>query len=332
MHSTKVFLGFGIFALAVIHASAQATTTATCIEDASIDATTKQNIDSVAMGFAQTFFAPKPSAPSDLFTDDVTTNTTRQQLYELFATEIIHFEPTNILLQHTYFLKLKGDSPGRLTCTADVSKSADSVSLTAKNVPEQAHVLISAETINNKMALTVWLIPEKGKWKVQSFWMNLSSMADKDTVQLWELARAQRHAGHGFNAALLYAAALQTAYRGSDYQLGITEAISDDMSQFKAPVEVQCQPPFIWKDGESIYKIMQVGPIAIGGKLYVAIGHEVAPWQNDEQVDGWNRVLITYFKRQFPEYSDVFSGIVIRAYERRSNRGYGTVEDSPHLK
>ena len=77
---------------------------------------------------------------------------------------------------------------------------------------------------------------------------------------------------------------------------------------------------------------MQVGPIAIGGKLYVAIGHDVAPWQNDEQVDGWNRVLITYFKRQFPEYSDIFFGIVIRAYERGSNRGYGTVEDSPHLK
>ena len=73
-------------------------------------------------------------------------------------------------------------------------------------------------------------------------------------------------------------------------------------------------------------KVMNVGPVAIGGKIYVAITHEVSPWQSDQQVDGWNKNLINYFKHRFPEYSGVFAGLVVRAKERGTNRGFGTVD------
>ena len=81
-----------------------------------------------------------------------------------------------------------------------------------------------------------------------------------------------------------------------------------------------------------MYKVLSVGPIAIAGKIYVVIVHEVSPWQSDNQVDGWNKELLKYFKSRFPEYSDVFAGLVARAVEQGSNRGYGTVEELPAAK
>jgi hypothetical protein len=77
---------------------------------------------------------------------------------------------------------------------------------------------------------------------------------------------------------------------------------------------------------------MNVGPIAIAGKMYILIVHQVSPWQSDAQVDGWNKELLSYFKRRFPEYSDVFSGLVARAIEQGTSRGFGTVEEVPSAK
>jgi hypothetical protein len=162
--------------------------------------------------------------------------------------------------------------------------------------------------------------------------LNVSTLADKDSLQLWALARTQQARQHSFNAALLYAAAAQTADRGPNFQLGIALSISDEMSKLTAPPEIQGQPPFFWKNGETTYKVASVGPIAVGGKIYVVIVHEVSPWQSDEQVDGWNKDLLRYFKHRFPEYSDFFAGLVARATERGSNRGYGTVEELSSTK
>ena len=179
----------------------------------------------------------------------------------------------------------------------------------------------------HKLAIAVWLVPERNGWKVQSFRANVSTLADKDSKQLWELARAQQALKHSFNAALLYAAAAQTANRGPSFQLGIMQSISNQMSSLTVPDEIKGQPPFLWKNGETTYKVATVGPMAIGGKIYVVMNHEVSPWQTNEQVDGWNKELLSYFKHRFPEYSDAFAGLVARATERGSNRGFGTVEE-----
>lgn len=336
MRSLRVFVGFSVFALAAIQASAQnvytATSqglyTATCIKDGHIDAATRQAADSAAMEFAKSLFGAKP-APSALFAGDAQARAARQQLYAQFVAELHSSEAKNIAPQHTYLIKSTGPATGQLNCTADASKPEDSVSLSVKSVPEQAHVLISAETASDNWALSVWLIPEQDKWKVQSFWMNASSMGGKDSTQLWDLARAQRQAGHALNAFVFYNAALQTVYRGEDFQWGIIQPISDDMAQLAVPAEVQGDPPYTWKDGANAYKITQVEPVAISGKLYVMIGQEVEPWQSNEQVDGWNRAVIAYFKLRFPEYADAFAGIAVRAKEHGGNKSFGTVENTP---
>lgn len=323
---------FGLSILAASQAFSQIPFASSCAEDAHIDTVKKKAIDTVAMTFIQTLLGPNPSAAFDLMSKAGQAEATGQQLDGMAAAIIRQFEPKNLTPQHTYLIELKGKSPGRVVCATDLSKPTGWESLAADNIPEQAHVLLSADTINNKLAVVVWLVPEEGEWKVQSFRLNVSTLADKDSLQLWELARAQQARQHSFNAALLYAAAAQTAERGPNFQLGITQSISDEMSKLTVPAEIQGQPPFFWKSGETTYKVASVGPIAVGGRIYIIIVHEVSPWQSNEQVDGWNKELLSYFKRRFPEYSDVFAGLVARATERGSNRGYGTVEELPDPK
>jgi len=323
---------FGLLFLSAGQAFPQVPSAYSCAEDAHIVTAKKKTIDVVAMNFIQTVLGPSPSAAFDFMSKAGQAETTRQQLDGAAAKIIRQFEPKNVTLQHTYLIELKGKSPGRVVCATDLSKPDGWESLAVDSIPDQAHVLLSADTINNKLAFVVWLVPEQEEWKVQSFRLNVSTLADKDSLQLLVLARAQQARQHSFNAALLYAAAAQTADRGPNFQLGITQSISDDMSKFTGPPEITGQSPFLWKDAEITYKVRSVGPIAIGGKIYVIIVHEVSPWQSDAQVDGLNKELLNYFKRRFPEYSDVFAGLVARGIERGGNRGYGTVEELPTPK
>jgi hypothetical protein len=303
-----------------------------CAEDSHVDAAKKKAIDAVATNFVGALLSATPGDAFEAFSKEGQKNVTREQLIGQGAALIKQFQPKNLTVEHTYLVRLVGNSPGRIVCAADLSKPEGWEALSAANVPEQAHVAMSADAVNNQLAFTVWLIPEGNTWKVQSFWMNVSSLADKNSIQLWQMAREQKARSHNFNATLLYAAAGQIANRGPDFQLGIAQSISEEIPKLVIPAEIQGPPPFTWKNGATTLKILNVGPAAVGGKIYIIILHEVGPWQTDSQVERWNKELLNYFKGHFPEYSEVFAGLVARAKDRESNRLYGTVEESPDRK
>jgi hypothetical protein len=324
---TKTVL-IGLLATGPARSFAQAPSTFTCAQDAQVDTATRQAVDSVALAFTQTVLGADASSAFDLLTEEGKANSSRQQMGGP-ATEVMrHLEPKKLALQHTYLINLKGSSPGRVICGQSLAMPDGWESLAAKSVPEQAHVLLTGEARNNQLATTVWLLPEQGKWRVQSFWVGASSYGRLDTVELLNMARAQRQAGHRFNAAMLYTAATETSYRGANFQMGIAQAISDDLAHFDLPSGLKGQAPFLWSDSAMTYKVLQIGPISIANKLYIVIAHEVAPWQSNEQVEAWNKQVLAYFKGQYPEYAETFSGVVVRAQERGTHRGYGTVEET----
>jgi len=299
----------------------------TCNEDANIPAAKRKLIEATASEFLQKLMESRSEEALTMMSKDGQANVTREQMKGMSIMLSQQWKPQNTSIQHTYFVKLMGKSPGRVLCATNLKKPNGWESLEAADLAEQAYVSMSAETINNHLAFTVWLVPEERSWKIQSVWMNVSTLADKDSMQLWEVAQEQRKKGHNFNAAAYYAAAAQVANRGPSFQMGIVQSISEDVSTLTIPEEVKGPPPFFWKDGERTYKVLQVGPIAVGGKIYLAVNHEVPPWQSNEQVDGWNKEFIRYIKQHFPEYSDAFAGIVIRAMERGTTRGFGTVDE-----
>jgi hypothetical protein len=326
-----LFLGTAL-AVAGVSARAQSLFAFSCQQDSEIPSEKKTALELVAMDFVHKLLGANPETVFDMMSEGGKRSGTREQLKSMATETFQKMQLRNLAPMHSYFIQLKGQSPGHIVCGNDLGKPDGWESLEAANVPEQAHVLISAKTINNLMVVSVWLVPEQRAWKVQSFWLNASSMADLDSMKMRELAQVQRAKGHNFNAVILYTTAAQLARRGPSVQLGITQAIADDLAKLPVPSEIRGPAPFLWQDGEKTFKVLNVGPIAVGGKIHMMIVHEVSPWQSDTQVDGWNKELLRYFKKRFPEYSDSFAGLVARAHERSGNRGFGTVEETPVSK
>jgi hypothetical protein len=326
-----LFLGVAL-AVASVSANAQSPFAFSCQQDSGIPSEKRTAFELVAMDFVHKLLGTNPETVFDMMSEDGKKSGTREGLKTVATETFQKMQLRSLSPLHTYSIELKGQSPGRIVCGNDLSKPDGWESLEAANAPEQAHVLISAKTVNNLMVVSVWLVPEQGAWKVQSFWMNAASMADLDSIKMRELAQAQQAKGHNFNAVILYTTAAQLARRGPSVQLGIAQVIADDLAKLPVPSEIRGPAPFFWKDGEKTYKVLNVGPIAVGGKIYMMLVQEVAPWQSNAQVDGWNQELLRYFKKRFPEYSDSFAGLVARAHERGSNRGFGTVEETPTAK
>jgi hypothetical protein len=91
----------------------------------------------------------------------------------------------------------------------------------------------------------------------------------------------------------------------------------------------QGQAPFTWQLGGESFRILRLGPIGVGGKVYLIITQELSPWPQDSGADLKNRQSISEVKRAFPEYAAVFAGLVTAAQEKDGNRGFRTVDDAP---
>ncbi|HSY01365.1 MAG TPA: hypothetical protein VK819_04400 [Acidobacteriaceae bacterium] len=308
-------------------AYSQEVVASSCRENDQIDSSKRQEVNAAALDFVQTLLGSNPAAAFSSLSEEGKKAVPDEMALVQAATLIQQFKPADLKVEHTYVINIFGKSPGRVVCGKSLSKPDEWVSVVAADLPEQAYVSLSAEAINNQFAFTVWLVPGAGGWKVQSFSMNMGTLANEGPDQLWERARAQKANGHNLNAALLYFAAMQTINRGPNLQLGLADAISKDASEYQLPPEIEGQPPFEWKAPDMTFEVLSVGPIAVGGKIYIVIQDESPPWHSNDQIDGWNRKLIAWFKGRFPEYSDAFAGIVVRANEQGTHRGYGTVDE-----
>ncbi len=301
-----------------------------CLENEKIDPRKRSAVEDAALRFTRASLSNDANSAYDQFTTEVKQNLTREQFEASLRQILLPLGSLkDVKAQHTYLLDLIGTSPQRIVCGNDISRPQGWVAVAAKDVPEQAHVLVGAQALNNAWVFALWLIPEHGQWRVQSFYANAATLADKSGEDVWLLARAEKDKGHFLNAAILYTAAASLAFRGPNFQLGILPTIQEEMQQLSVAEDLKGQPPFLWKGSGRSFKVLQLGPISIGGKTYLVIDHEVEPWKNDEQVEGWSRELMRYFVARFPEYSEIFAGLVIRGRERGSNRLFGTVEEVP---
>ncbi len=237
----KIRLLFLVAALALASTSvhAQSLFVSTCQEDSKIPSEKRTDFELVAMNLVHKLLGANPETVFDMMSEEGRKTGTREQLKALATETFQKMQLRNLSPLHSYYIELKGQSPGRIVCGNDFSKPDGWESLEAANVPEQAHVLISANTINNLMVVSVWLVPEHGAWKVQSFWLNAASMADLDSAKLRELAQVQQTKGHNFNAIILYTTAAQLARRGPSVQLGITQAIANDLAKIPVPSEIR---------------------------------------------------------------------------------------------
>jgi hypothetical protein len=302
---------------------------ATCKTDDEIAAKERDSVDQVALKFVQDAVGPDPSTAYASFTSDAKGSVHLDQFVTAFQTGIKPIGPfKDLRVTHTYIATVTGGNQEQRVVCRNLSSPESWVAVNAKPGPAEAHVLVEGQTVNNTVVFVIWLIPEQGNWRVQYVDYATAEMVGKSAVDLRKMAETEWKRQHNFNAYILSETALQLADRGPFFQLGIRPEIDKQIAELDRPIDLQGRPPFTWHFEKSTFKVLNVGAIGVGGKIYLIIDHEIEPWTEDKQADRQNRELMASFLKTYPEYKDAFAGLVVRAHERGGNRGYGTVDEN----
>jgi hypothetical protein len=300
-----------------------------CKADNEISAKDRETIGQVALKFVQDALGPDPSAAYATFTADAKGNVPLEQFVSGFQNGIKPMGPyKDLRVTHAYLGKVTGGTQEQRVVCGNLSNPEGWVAVNVKTGPAEAHAIVEGQTINNTIDFVIWLIPEQGTWRVQYIHYANARMVGKSAEDLRKMAMAESAKQHGFNAFILYAAALQLTDRGPFFQLGIRPDIEKEMGEIPRPRNLQEQAPFIWTFDGSAFKVLNVGPIGVGGKIYLLVDHQIEPWAQDTEADKKNRALMAGFSKAYPEYKDAFAGLVVRAHERGGNRGFGTVDQN----
>ena len=309
-------------------ASSQLFTTS-CKADDEVSAKDRESIGQVALTFVQDALGPNTANAYAAFTANAKESVPLEQFVSGFQNAIKPMGPfKNLRVAHTYVPKVTGGTQEQRVVCGNLSSPEGWVAVNAKPGPAEAYAIVEGDIINNKNAFVIWLLPEQSNWRVQYVHFATTTMVGKSADDLQKIAATENAKQHTFNAFILYAAAFQLADRGPFFQLGIRPEIEKAIGNVQRPPILQGQAPFVWNFDKSTFKVLNVGPIGIGGKIYLLVSQEVEPWAEDKQADRENRNLITAFAKAYPEYKEAFAGLVVRARERGGNGGFGTVDEN----
>lgn len=298
-----------------------------CKQDGEIPAEKLAAIDNRALLFVHAALGPHPAHAFQSYATTRLQKEVSATQFGQFMRRVDHFAPFDpVGVTHTYWANVVGQPQGAWVKCGTLSEPRNLVSFRTMPSVKQAWVLVNGKARNNTWTFTIWLVWSGGGWRVDSFTANASTLANLSAEDVWRLARSEEARHHWLNAFILYNMAIQLAWRGPSFRLGIVQAIRRQMEKIHVPSSLQGKPPFAWSFGAHTFKVLNVGPIAVAGKIYLDIAYDARPWKNYKQVDQENRELIRDFASKYPEYSAVFAGIIGEAHEIGGNQGFRTVE------
>ena len=309
----------------------------TCATDDEIPAEARSPIDQAALELAQAVVSSDPVEAYARLADELR----GKQTPEAFATYVHNVVSiarfTNLRVSHTYLITttevtiLGSGQSGTAFCSrlkgGNALTPAEQLAVAVKSVPEQAHVIVEADTFNNTFAFVIWLVPEHDQWRALALHVMATASVGKSAEDVWDLAREQQRRGHDLNSVILYAFALELANRGPAMQLGIQSQIQKDFAAARKPDRLKGEAPWVLQFGTRSFRILNFRVLGIAGKLYLTIRHEVPAWTDEQDPARQNRELIAEIPAAFPEYREVFAGLLIEAIEAHGTRLYRSHDD-----
>ncbi|HTQ13274.1 MAG TPA: hypothetical protein VMH86_05300 [Rhizomicrobium sp.] len=295
---------------------------APCEVDNQIDADARAEIDRTAETFGKTFLGADPDRSLALMTDAARATTTGD-LAEGLKRSTGGAKFTHIRVLRTIYMENHGTgADGHILCPVGGHR----VSLFVRPGANQAHVLVGADSPNASFTLALWLLPEHGGWRVQFAHVGVSAMAGHDTASLLAMSGAEHDAGHDFNAAMLYTAAVGTSDLGNSYQdaeIGKTLRLARD--RLRRPAELTGAPPFTWTLGGKDYKVGHISIEGIGGQIGLIFDLPQADWPSDQAANERGREFLNAYVAAHPEYARVFGYLLARAIKPDYSGGYATL-------
>lgn len=313
-----------------------------CHDGGEIDPEKRSTIAAASVQFTQAALAGDAEAVYSTLTDAAKANTSRDQLVGVLQGFKAAGAFSDFKIERIMTLTGRGDtskSNGHADCTKDAAHPEARLMLAIEKIPEQAYALVSAKNSSNSKGYnpetwitTLWLIPRAGKWEVNGFHAVTATLLGKPVSEYLALARRENGRGHTLNASSLYFNAASLAARGPFYHTGMEDLIQQESQQVTQPQEFRGPPPFSLAGPSGSFSIFRMITTQMNGKLYLVIVHGVDPWKDSKEVERKNQVLIQAFAKRFPEYSDIFGGIVAQAAARGSDKGWNTVEDNASIQ
>jgi hypothetical protein len=306
-----------------------------CHDANEIDAKTMAAITAESLAFSRAAFDGETAKAFDELTQEAKKNTSQDQLAGILQGIKSAGPYEDLRVERVITVTGFGHTntaTGIADCAKDRSLTESNVRVATSNVREQAYAVVSAKGSQERWIATLWLIPSSGKWQIQSLQITRSTVAGKTAAELVATARRENQSGHPLNAGILYAAAGTTASHGPIYHTGLEDAIQEEARQISLPEEFRGSLPQDLQGAGGPFSIVLISPVAINGKLYIVIAQEVSPWKDSREVEQKNRSLMKVFAGRFPEYSEVFGGLVVEATERGGTNGWRTVLDNSAIK
>jgi hypothetical protein len=321
----------GVTALVACHGCQLMSSYYTCHDGREIDPTKKSEAETSSLQFARALFSGDLEVAYSHFTEQAKNSTSRNQLRGLLEAmrpsgPYDSLETEQVMIVTRWWLASPGT--GLAMCSKDLTHSEASVTVALTNVREQAYVLISAKGTPESWVVVLWLVPHEGQWQVQAFHLMMETAASKNAAEILAQARMERSRGHNLNAEVLYAGAADLASRGPFYRTGFQDTIQEEAQQIMMPTDFRGQPPFTLQGPSGPFTIWHMNPVPVRGQLYLLISQEISPWKDSGETVRKNRALISAFATRFPEYSDVFSGMVAESTDHDRGHGWRTVEDN----
>lgn len=303
-----------------------------CQTDDEVSVDERNPYEKSAMRFVETLIGDKPEEAYSALAQELRGKLSTEDFVRGINQAVRSARPfADLHVEHSYRESQSTLGSGRsyVPCTAvangNVGTPEGRVMVAALPIALQAHVIIVGKTKNNRWAFVLWLSPDQPSWRINAFYALPITILDRTATDIWNLARQERQRDHTLNSYLLYASAVQLAYRGPDFQLGIQSEMAKELAELTVPPELKGKPPFEWKFSNDSYHVINIGPIGVGDVFDLRIVHKVAQTEDDRELERQNRGLIKAFEDAHPEYAQVFDGLVVQAV-MPNGHGFGTVE------
>ncbi len=297
----------------------------TCHTSEELDADRRATITSEGLNFAENVFRGDSESVFDQLTDDAKRNYDRAHLRDVIQ-GVARFGPyEDLRLDSVLSVTGQGHIQQRTSfadCTRKLKSAETGAKVVILDLSQQAYVLISARGSKERWVATLWLVPLSGHWRIESFEVTLNTVANKSPLDLLSLARQEKAKMHYLNAGALYAEAESLSSHGPFYRGALEDTIETEARQVEVPSEFRARPPYRLVGKQGTFSVLKLSVLAIDGKMYLGISHELSPWKEGETK---NRALAKVFSERFPEYSAAFAGLVVDAVERDGTRALRTV-------
>ena len=226
----------------------------------------------------------------------------------------------------SYLLEAPAATPARAEFMCGVWATPGWATFGINNLPPGRFGLVIQDVTasKGKYALTVVLKQEGGAWKLAGYYSKPEEVGGHDGQ--WFLSKAREYKAKNANrAAWFYYLTAWDLNAPVDFMdTRALDKISDEMQSVRPADLPSADHPLTLAAGGRSYQVIYMSALPVGADLNLLVKYRVSDVSDTQRAFDDNMAVIRAIVARYPEFREVFAGVVARATEP-SGRDYGTL-------